>query len=233
MTLSNKIDQLLQLAHRNRWLRYFTLFVRVALAFGFLTAGMVKIMVERFASGLSVNHPMGHYLEALSHTGFYYPFIGVIQVSAAILLLIPRTALLGALLYFPVILNICILSLAVRFEGSLVTSPLMVLANMYLLCWDYDRLKFLLPAKRPKPEILSNQFPVLFFACVLAGIAVFVFSIIYAYDIMPRNSLSDCERQCSSSRDPYACRVFCESIHTKGEPLEKALREYHDASKPR
>src|ERR1700712_5532080 len=127
MTLSNKIDQLLQLAHRNRWMRYFTLFVRIALAFGFLTAGMVKIVGERFASGLSVNHPMGHYLEALHQTGYYYTYIGVVQVTAAILLLIPRTATLGAVLYFPVILNICVLSFAVRFEGSILSSPLMVL----------------------------------------------------------------------------------------------------------
>src|SRR5215207_3889092 len=69
---------------------------------------------------------MGHYLEALHHTGFYYTFIGVVQILAAILLLVPRTVILGALLYFPLILNICVLSYAVRFEGSILTSPLML-----------------------------------------------------------------------------------------------------------
>ena len=37
------------------------------------------------------------------------------------------------------------LSWAVRFEGSLVTSALMVLANLYILLYNYDRLKFILP----------------------------------------------------------------------------------------
>lgn len=104
-------------------------------------------MGERFTD-LSNNHPMGHYLEALHRTGYYYTFIGVLQVTAAILLLIPRTATLGALIYFPIILNICILSLAVRFDGSFVSAPLMVLANLYLLCWDYDKLKYIFPLNK-------------------------------------------------------------------------------------
>jgi len=215
-------------AHGNRWMRYFTTLVRVALAFGFFTAGMVKIMGERFASGLSVNHPMGHYLEALAQTGSYYVFIGVAQVIAALLLVIPRTALLGALLYFPIILNICILSLAVRFEGSLITSPLMVLANLYLLLWDGNKLASLFQPSK-KPAQLSSQFPVRFFAAVIVIITLIVIMLPHVFDIMPRNSLSDCETQCKNSRDPEACKVFCEGIHHKGEPLDQALKDYHHA----
>ncbi len=88
---------------------------------------------------------MANYLEALHRTGYYYTFIGILQVTAAILLLIPRTTTLGALIYFPIILNICILTFAVRFEGSWVSSPVMVLANLYLLCWDYNKLKYIFP----------------------------------------------------------------------------------------
>ena len=129
----------------NFWHALFYLFCRCTLALGFIVAGYVKIIGERFASGLAIKHPMGAYLEALHHTGFYYPFIGVAQILAAILLLFKRTALLGALLYFPIIVNIWVLSWAVRFEGSLVTSTLMVLANLYILLYNYDRLKFILP----------------------------------------------------------------------------------------
>ncbi len=104
MSISAKLDQLHAEAKENKWLYYFAIFLRIALAFGFITSGMVKIMGERFASGLSVNHPMGKYLEALHHTGFYYTFIGIVQVIAAILLLIPRTVMLGALLSFTAII---------------------------------------------------------------------------------------------------------------------------------
>jgi uncharacterized membrane protein YphA (DoxX/SURF4 family) len=148
MSISSTLDRLHAKAKQKKGLRYFAVFNRVALAAGFIPAGFVKIAGERFASGLSVKHPMGHYLEALHQTGYYYTFIGIVQIIAAVLLLIPRTATLGAVIYFPIILNICILSFAVRFEGSLVSSSLMVLANLYLLCWDYDKIKFILPFKR-------------------------------------------------------------------------------------
>ena len=149
MSISSTLDRLHSQAKENRWLWLFSIFNRLALAAGFIPSGIVKIMDERFASGLSVNHPMGHYLEALHHTGYYYTFIGVVQVTAAILLLIPRTVTLGAFLYFPIILNICILTYAMRFDGSLFTAPLMTLANLYLLGWNYDKWKYILPFNRP------------------------------------------------------------------------------------
>jgi uncharacterized membrane protein YphA (DoxX/SURF4 family) len=158
MSISSTLDQLHYNVKQNRWLRYFAVFNRLALAAGFLPAGVVKIVGERFASALSVNHSMGHYLVALLRTGYYYTFSGIAQVTAAILLLIPRTALPGALIYFPIILNIGILSFAVRFEGSLLTSPLMVLANLYLLCWNYDKLKCIFPGEQKKIQIADKEF---------------------------------------------------------------------------
>jgi uncharacterized membrane protein YphA (DoxX/SURF4 family) len=149
MSISSTLDRLHSQAKQNSWLWLFSVFCRLALAAGFFPAGMVKIMDERFASGLSVNHPMGHYLEALHYTGYYYTFIGIVQVAAAIMLLIPRTVTLGAFLYFPVILNICILTYAVRFDGSLFTAPLMTLANLYLLGWNYEKWKYILPFNQP------------------------------------------------------------------------------------
>ena len=233
MNISTKLDRLHLQAKQNRWLRYFAIFNRVTLAFGFVTAGMVKIAGERFASGLSVNHPMGHYLVALHQTGYYYTFIGIAQVATALLLLIPRTAVLGALLYFPIILNICILSIAVRFEGSLISSTLMVLANLYLLCWYYDRIKYILPFKQPAthPQATSNNFPVRFFAAVAAIVIALVVVLPRVFSIMPRNSITDCRQQCNSSKNPNACNVFCDCIHKKGLSLQQSLDEYQKALK--
>jgi uncharacterized membrane protein YphA (DoxX/SURF4 family) len=233
MTLSTKIDRLHAGAKGNRWLRYFAVFNRIALAAGFLPSGFVKIMGERFTD-LSNNHPMGNYLEALHHTGYYYTFIGVLQITAAILLLIPRTVVLGALLYFPIILNICILSLAVRFEGSLLSSPLMVLANLYLLCWNYDKLKFIFlfnHNQEPPPKAISNKFPAAFFAGVVATVAIVVLVLTNVFDIMPCNTQSECAGQCNVSADPKACYNFCDCIHKKGQPLNKCLDQYRKALK--
>ena len=148
MSISSTLDRLHSEAKQNRWLWLFSIFNRLVLALGFIPAGIVKLMDERFASGLHANHPMGHYLEALHTTGFYYTFIGVVQVAAAIMLLIPRTATLGAFLYFPIILNICILTFATRFDGSMFTAPLMTLANLYVLGWNYEKWKYIIPFNR-------------------------------------------------------------------------------------
>ncbi|MBG8553768.1 DoxX family protein [Hymenobacter guriensis] len=231
MSLSSALDRLHAQAKQNRWLQYFAVFNRVALAAGFIPSGFVKIMGERFTV-LSDNHPMGHYLEALSHTGYYYPFIGVVQMTAAILLLLPWTAPLGAVLYFPIILNICILSLAVRFDGSLLTSPLMVLANLYLLGWYYDRLKYILPFNYPPaaltPQPTSHKFPVAFFTGVAAAVALVVVGI-NSFDVKPYNMMSECKAQFKGSNRTTAGYAFCACIHKQGRPLDESLAEYEQA----
>ncbi len=145
MSISATLDRLHIQAKENRWLWLFSIFNRLVLALGFIPAAMVKLIDERFANGLSVNHPMGHYLEALHLNGYYYTFIGIAQLAAAIMLLIPRTTTLGAFIYFPVILNITVLTFATRFDGSLFTAPLMTLANLYILGWNYEKWKYILP----------------------------------------------------------------------------------------
>jgi len=236
MSISSKLDQLHLEITGNKWLHYFAIFLRLALAFGFITSGIVKIMGERFASGLSVNHPMGQYLEALHHTGFYYTFIGVLQIIAAILLLVPRTVILGALLYFPVILNICVLSYAVRFEGSILTSPLMVLGCLFLIFWNYDKIKYILPFDHtlvpnviPKQKNLSNKFPIKFFLSVIAAVIVIILFIRFGFDIMPRNSSKDCNSQFVGTNRTIAGARFCDCIHKQGQQLDSCLKEYNKA----
>ncbi len=226
---------------RNRWHWILYVICRILLAYAFLVAGLVKIFGERFASGLSDLHPMGSYLEALHQTGYYYTFIGVGQVLASILLLIPNTVLLGALLYLPIIVNIWILSFAVRFEGSIVTSPLMVLANLYLLAWHYDKLKYILPflsyskkVSLPKPEKYERNFPLLFFVGVVSMIGIVVWFANFGYEVMPRNSLQDCKSQFADTEHEQAGFSFCECIHSSGNPLDVCLQQFEsDQIKPR
>ena len=234
----SKFDQFYLKIKKNRWYWYFSVFCRLTLAIGFIVAGMTKILDERFASGLSEIHPMGSYLTALYHTGYYYTFIGIAQVLAAVLLIIPRTVALGALLYFPIIVNICILSFAVRFEGSFISAPLMVLANLYVLAWNYDRLKYILPFKNTpdfgvvkRPEKYSNKFPFGFFAGVATTVVLVILMFKYGHEIMPRNSLSECKKQFASSEFEDAGNRFCECVHTHGTPLEDCLEEYAKAKK--
>jgi uncharacterized membrane protein YphA (DoxX/SURF4 family) len=224
------IQQHHQNAKANKWVRYFAIFCRIVLALGFVPSGIVKITGERFTA-LPPNHPLGHYFDALHLTGYYYTFIGVAQLTIAILLLIPRTALVGALLYFPVILNICILAYAVRFEGTRITT-LMLLANVFLLYWDYPKLKHLWSPIRSREEsslpdkISNNRFPFVFFGCVFA-IAVSVVVINhFLYDIRPGNSSLECTNGCADNDAPEACEDFCDCIYNQGKSLDQCLDQY-------
>lgn len=237
MSSLSKFESFFISIKQNRWVLWFSYFNRIALAAGFIPAGLVKIFDERFASGLSIIHPMGTYLNAFWHTGYYYTFVGLAQLLAAILLLIPRTVTLGALIYFPIILNIFILSYAVRFDGSLLTSPLMTLSCFFLLCWNYDRLKFILPLKKPHPIYLpkpikySNKFPIKFFFISTAAFLVVVVGVfsMNSYLIMPRNTISYCNEQFDGTERTKAGADFCDCVHVAGNPLDSCLEKYEMA----
>ncbi len=231
----SKLEPYYYEAKTNKWFKYFTVFCRIALAAGFIPSGIVKVMGERF-TGLPTNHPLGHYFDALYQTGYYYTFIGLAQLIIAALLLIPRTALLGAVLYLPVILNICVLAYATRFEGTRITT-LMLLANIYLLCWDYDRLRPILLFKRSaefssiKKKPSGSKFPLAFFGGVLAIAAVVIVINIFIFEIRPGNSQLECENGCLDSKYPKASKGFCDCIYKQGKPLDSCLAEYRQAKK--
>lgn len=234
MSIGKRLEQLSHQAKGNKWLRYFTIFCRVMLAIGFIPSGMVKVMGERFTA-LPANHPLGDYFDALYLTGYYYTFVGVVQLAIALFLLIPRTAFLGAIMYFPVILNICVLAYAVRFEGTRITT-IMLLANLYLLLWDYERLKCLLPFKPSTKQTnpvttkpLSNKFAFLFFGCVLAAVSLVIFINHHLYDIRPGNSFIECRNGCVYNGKPQACENFCDCIYNQGKPLDTCLAQYKRA----
>ncbi|RYF85652.1 MAG: DoxX family protein, partial [Chitinophagaceae bacterium] len=78
--MSNKLERYYQDAKGNKWYRYFAVFCRFVLAAAWLISGYVKVSGERFAAGLSHNHPLGQYFDALLNTGYYYTFIGIGQI---------------------------------------------------------------------------------------------------------------------------------------------------------
>lgn len=161
---------------------------------------------------------MGAFLTALHETGFYYSFIWIVQVIAGVLLLIRRTAVLAAIVYFPIILNICDLSLAVRFEGSLIITPLMVLANGYILAWNYPKWKSIVPyinteKNESRDAVVDSRFPIGFFSVVIASVlGVYAFAK-FNFDIVPRNSKADCLVQYVGTVHEAAAREFCDCVH--------------------
>ena len=232
----NRIEEIYYEAKSDKWFKGFAVFCRIALASSFIPTGYVKIMGERFAAGLPSNNPLGHYFDALYLTGYYYTFIGVTQIIIAILLLIPRTSLLGALMYFPIIINICVLTYATRFDGTRGVT-IMLLASLFLLIWNYDRLKYILPFRRsnadPHPPMskkpLGRRLRVIFFGGSFAVVAFIIIGTFYLFEIVPGNAEDECRNQCASSKNPTACEVFCDCIYKQGQSLDSCLANFKKA----
>jgi len=230
----NRIEEIYYEAKADKWFQRFAVFCRIALAATFVPAGYVKIIGERFAAGLPSNNPLGHYFDALHLTGYYYTFIGIAQIIIAILLLIPRTSPLGALMYFPFIVNICVLTYATRFDGTRGVT-MMLLASLFLLIWDYDRLKHILPFKQPQtdPPVLKKPFGkrlrIIFFGGSFIVLAFIIIGTFYLYEIVPGNSEEECRNQCAGSKNPAACKIFCDCIYIQGKPLDSCLAAFNKA----
>src|SRR3982750_3823433 len=140
MQIENILDGIHVSVTRRRSLQLFTVFTRILLAVAFTPPSIIKILHRPFTV-LPDSNPVGHYFNALYDTGFYYEFIGWSQIVAATLLLIPRTAHIGALMFLPIIANIAVLTCSVGFKGTWLVTILMCLAATYLVAWEYDRLK--------------------------------------------------------------------------------------------
>lgn len=126
--------------HTLKIFKLFTWGTRILLSIAFIPSGLKKVLGQRFTN-LSIDNPVGFFFEALYQTGLYWNFLGFMQLLVALLILIPRTAAFGALLYLPIIINIFIIVVSMGFKGTPYIAGLMLLANIYLLFWDYPKIK--------------------------------------------------------------------------------------------
>ncbi len=123
--------------------RTFTWFTRILLSIAFIPSGLKKVLGLRFTN-LGADNPVGFFFEALYQSGFYWNYLGIMQVLCSILIIIPRTTYLAAVLYLPIIININIIVISMNFKGTPIITGLMLLANIYLLVWDYKKTNTIL-----------------------------------------------------------------------------------------
>jgi hypothetical protein len=168
MRIENVLDDLHVALTMLWWTQLFTVVTRCLLAVGFIPPSYVKIMHRPFTV-LPDSDPVGHYFNALYQTGFYYEFLGWGQMIAAVLLLIPRTAHIGAVMFLPIIVNIAVLTSAVGFRGTWLITILMTLAAVYLVAWEYDRLKPLLFYGREQKTRRFGRFELLYIPLLFAA----------------------------------------------------------------
>ncbi len=172
MKLEHTLDDLHVALTRRWWTQLFTAFTRCLLAVGFIPPSIPKILHRPFTV-LPDTNPVGAYFNALYNTGFYYEFIGWSQIVAAVLLLIPRTSHIGALMFLPIIVNIAVLTCSVGFVGTWLITILMAFAAAWLATWEYDRLKpIVLRTREETPRRLRLQWVAIPVFFAVGGIAM-------------------------------------------------------------
>lgn len=137
------LDRLHAGARRIPALHRLAVISRILLALAFIPTGMVKLLGQRFTL-MTPDTAIGGFFEAMYQTGLYWNFLGLAQVIAGVLLLVPWTATLGAAVTFPLVLNIFLITISVGFGGTPFVTGGMLLAATFLVCWDYHRLKAIL-----------------------------------------------------------------------------------------
>lgn len=124
---------------RQLLVKLFVIYLRYLIGFAFVFASIVKIRGERFTS-IPTTEPVGYFFEAMYQSGFYWNFLGWAQLISGALLMSQRFSTIGAFAFFPVILNVCLITHSVNFgSGTPLITTLMLLGTLFLLLWDYKK----------------------------------------------------------------------------------------------
>ena len=168
------------------------IYLRYLIGFAFVFASIVKIKGERFTT-LPTDTPVGYFFEAMYQSGFYWQFLGWSQFIAGALLMTQRFATLGAMMFFPIILNVTLITHSVNFgTGTPTITTLMLLGITFLLVWDYRKWTILfLPDHRIKldltqtPEDRFMTHP----AWIITGFIFLVLTVLPNVIVVQKNSL--------------------------------------------
>lgn len=120
----------------------FTIALRFLIGGAFLFASLPKITGDRFTQ-ISTENPVGAFFECIYNLPAYWQFLGWTQAIAGLLLITHRFALLGAMVFFGIILNIFFITLSLDMRGTPTVTFLMLLATGWLILWDFDKWKYL------------------------------------------------------------------------------------------
>jgi hypothetical protein len=166
-------------------------------------ASLIKIKGRRFTTISGENEPMGsvfHFFETMYQTGMYWQFIGLAQLIAGFFLMTQRWSKLGAVIAFPIMLNIFFITISIPgFNYTPFVTGMMLFANILLIVWHWDQLKFLfnLPPVSETPNRIENAR-----TWEVTGLVMFLFTFIY--------------RLLTDSYDPIFWFGVCAVIGLKG-----------------
>jgi uncharacterized membrane protein YphA (DoxX/SURF4 family) len=140
------LERLHARARGGRWLALAVVNLRLLLGFAFVPAGLKKVLGQPFTDPHNTG-TFHEFLHAFHATGFFYRFVGAVQLTIALLLLTQRFARAGALLALPVITAITVFCWSTGVVPTAIVATLMLLGVVALVAWDW----------RPAPTLVDER----------------------------------------------------------------------------
>ena len=148
--------------------------IRFWLGLVLMTSGLCKLTGGNFPQ--LVGPPFLEKELAAHGLGLYARFVAFSQVGVGFLLLSKRFATLGAVMSFPILLNILVVVISLQWRGTPYVVAFLLACNGFLFYYDFHKLKFLftddatplwaIPVQRKNPKLdIANL-------CALAIIAI-------------------------------------------------------------
>ena len=145
--------------------RWFQLFIRLALASQMFEYGMTKIIPNQFPapSLITLIQPVGHQTlsgilwASIGASPAYEIFLGCAEVLGGILLLLPRTAMLGALLCLADMTQVFMFNMTYDIGLKQISFHLILLC-LFLLADDFTRLAGFFTNRAVEPSSRVNGF---------------------------------------------------------------------------
>lgn len=179
----NQLYKIYMPIRTNRMLSLFVIWIRYLIGFAFVPSGLTKVLGQRFTV-LPVSNPVGFFFEAMYQTGFYWNFLGLIQLLSAFLLMTQRFATLGNLLFLGIITNVYLITQAMHFQGTVYVTFMMLVASVGLLLWDLPKWHTLFFRDNFSTSIEMKGLPTYHSIWVTTGYVFFVESVLFG--LMPR-----------------------------------------------
>lgn len=140
------MDQFVRRLHSEKMLVYFYWAIKILLSLGFVLSGLRKLPGVKFTQ-LPITNPVGLFFEGMYVTGFYWNFIGYYQILVGLILMTRWWQALSPLLILPVTVNIFLVSVSLEMRGTPVITGLMLLGNLFLMVWHWEKYKPILKRK--------------------------------------------------------------------------------------
>lgn len=174
----NKLIPLYLKVRKNRNLSFFVIWMRYLIGFAFVPSGLTKLLGQRFTV-LPVSHPVGFFFEAMYQTGFYWNFLGFVQMLSAFLLMTQRFATIGNLIFLAIITNVYLITAAMAFKGTVFITFLLLVASVGMLLWDFPKWVSLFSKDNFALTLEHKDLPTYQPLWVITGFIFFIESILF------------------------------------------------------